>query len=394
MTGGSDTREAPAPRANPELIGHAEAEAVLRSAADEGRLPHAWLLAGPRGVGKATLAYRFARHLLAQPGAGTGEPQEPGLFGAAELPAAGTVAGEDEGEGAGLYLPPDDPVFRRVAAGGHPDLFTLAIGPDPKTGKPRKEILVDQVRKAVSFVRMTSAEGGWRVVVVDAADDLNPNAANALLKVLEEPPRHAVLLLVSHAPGALLPTVRSRCCRLALSPLPEAEVAGLIGGFEPDLGGDEALALARVAEGSVGRALELARSGGLELYGELVGLLSALAPGGERRSGRLDVARLHRFADRLARGGEGSAFPTASAFLIWWLARLVRAASLGRMPEEVVPGEREVMAALLARGSLARWLGLWDKVSRLLGGVERANLDRKQAMLAAFLEFEALVAAR
>ncbi len=393
MTAGSDRAEAPAPRANPELIGHADAEAVLAGAAREGRLPHAWLLTGPKGVGKATLAFRFARHLLARR-PGMGGPQEPGLFGAAELPAPGSAA--NEGEGAGLYLPPDDPVFRRVAAGGHPDLFTLEIGPDPKTGKPRKEISVDQVRKAVSFVRMTSAEGGWRVVVVDAADDLNANAAKALIKVLEEPPRHAVLLLVGHAPGALLPTVRSRCCRLALGPLPEAEVAALLGRFEPDLGDGDALALARLAEGSAGGALQLARSGGLELYGELVGLLSGLAPdaGGERRPGRLDVARLHRFADRLGRGGEGSAFPTASAFLIWWLARLVRAGSLGRMPEEVVPGEREVMAALLARGSLARWLGLWDKVSRLLGGVERANLDRKQAMLAAFLEFEALVAAR
>jgi DNA polymerase-3 subunit delta' len=395
MTAEAETAGVPAPRTNPDLTGQADAEAVLATAAGAARLPHAWLLTGPRGVGKATLAYRFARHLLARrPGLGADEPQEPGLFGEAELPPAGPEGGA--GEGTGLYLPPGDPVFRRVAAGGHPDLFTLEIGADPKTGKPRKEIAVQQVRKAVSFVQMTSAEGGWRVVVVDAADDLNPNAANALLKVLEEPPPQAILLLVSHAPGALLPTIRSRCCHLALRLLPEAEVAALLVRYEPDLDAAEALALARLAEGSIGRALELASSGGLELYGEVVGLLSALAPdeGGEQRAGRLDVARVHGFAERLARGGEGRAFATAGAFLVWWLARLVRAGALGRLPEEVVPGERAIMAGLLARGGLARWLALWDKVSRLLSGVESANLDRKQAMLAAFFELEAVVAGR
>ena len=241
MTEASESGPVPlAPQANPELLGHAAAEATLLRAFRSGRLPHAWLITGPRGVGKATLAFRFARFLLARGGPGGGAPD---LFG---------------GPPESLALDPGDSVFQRVAAGGHPDLRHLKRGINPKTGRPRKEILVDDVRLANDFLHKTSAEGGWRVVVVDPADDLNSSAANALLKSLEEPPAAALLLLVGHAPGRLLPTIRSRCCHLALGPLPEETVLDLLARHAPDLEDTDRAALARLAEGSIGRALDLA----------------------------------------------------------------------------------------------------------------------------------------
>lgn len=389
MTGTADADGPPPPRANAELFGQEAAERVLSGVATDGRLPHAWLLTGPRGVGKATLAYRFARFILAGGLSASGREAAPqaGLF--------GDTADENAGVGADMTVPPDHPVFRRVAAGGHLNLLTLEPQVAEATGKRRSDIRVDEVRKAISFLRLTPADGDWRIVIVDAADDLNANAANALLKALEEPPRQALLLLVSHAPARLLPTIRSRCCRLALSPLPEATVAELLARGSPSLSGDDTAALARLADGSIGRALELAESGGLELYEELVGLLQGLVPataGAEAAAARLDAGRLHALADRVARGADGGAFRAASELFVWWLARMIRAGSSGRMPQDVVPGEGELMAGLLARRSLAQWLALWDKVSRLLTRVESANLDRKQALLAAFLELEAVTA--
>jgi len=355
-----------APRANPRLYDQGEAEAVLLRAAQSGRLPHAWLLTGPRGVGKATLAFRFARWLLAGP------VQEGGLFGAAPPPTS-------------LAIAPDHPVFRRVAAQGHPDLLTLEPGINDKTGKARSEIVIEDVREAIQRLHLSPAEGGWRILVVDSADVLNRNAANALLKLLEEPAPRSLILLVSHAPGALLPTIRSRCCHLALAPLPTATVELLLAEALPELEAGEAIQLAHLAEGSIGRALALAEAGGLALYRELIGLLGTLP--------RLDIARMHGFADGFGRAKDDRSFATAMELLGWWLARLVRAGAAGELPQPVLPEETAVAQRLLAGGRLADWLALWEKLTRLVARTDRVNLDRKQVAMTAFLEIEALMAA-
>ncbi len=348
---------APDPNTNPILIGHAAAERAFLDAWDAGRLAHAWLLCGPRGIGKATLAYRIARFVLSGGGEG-------GLFGGASS----------------LDVPQDSPVFRRVASGGHADLKVIERGwSDDKQTKRRSEIVVEDVRGVGAFLSLTPAEGGWRVVIIDAADEMNRSSANAVLKVLEEPPRQSLMLLVSHSPGRLLPTIRSRCRRLSVKPLTEEQVIDLLQRYRPELNPEDAAALARLSEGSVGRALHLAEQGGLALYRDMVGVLQKLP--------RLDVPALHAFGDRVAKGGDGDAFRTVSELLVWWLARLVRVGG-GGAAAEVTPGEAEVMARLLGVGSLDQWVEVWEKVTHLFGRAEAVNLDRKQVVLNAFLLVE------
>ena len=358
-----DAPAVPPPNANPDLIGHEAAEETLRRGFQSDRLPHAWLITGPRGIGKATLAYRFARFVLAS---NTAEAA-PGLFG---------------DEPRGLDVDPESGAFRRVAAGGHPDLRSLELGLNPRTGRPRSEIPVEDVRAAGAFLRMTSAEGGWRIVVADPIDDLSRSAANALLKALEEPPARTLLLLVSHAPGRIPSTIRSRCCRIALHPLPEATVVQLLGRHAPDLAIEDRGALARLAEGSIGRALDLAAGGGLELFRELLDLLSEWP--------NLDVARVHAFGDRLGQRADSGAFRTGTELMTWWLGRVVRSGAEGQLLQEVVAGEGALTERLLARRPLAHWLGLWEKITRLFAQAEAANLDRKQVVITAFLEYEAV----
>ena len=347
---------APAPRKNPDLVGHEWAERRFLDAWASGRLPHAWMITGPKGIGKATLAFRIARFVLAGGGAA-------GLFDA--------IAPES------LHLAPDHAVFRRVAAGGHADLMTLERSVDPKTGKMRNVIIVDDVRRTGAFLNLTPAEGGWRVLVVDSADELNASAANALLKMLEEPPARALLLLVSHAPGRLPATVRSRCCRIALKPLVEQQLIPLLARYLPELGDGDRRALARLGEGSVGRALALAEEGGLELYRDVVSLLAALPS--------VEGAALHAFADRLARRGADEAFRTATGLVGWWLGHMIRdGARGGNWTPAVVPEEEGCAGRLFAAAGLDRWMEVWDKVCRLTAQVEGLNLDRKQVVLNLF----------
>src|ERR1700743_3461433 len=189
------------PRETTELFGHREAEAALLNAYRSGRIPHAWLIGGAQGIGKATLAYRMARFVLAH-----GNPRSDAASRAETL-----------------QIDPSDPVARQVATGAHGGLLTLERSLNDK-GVMRTVITVDETRETISFFGSTAAVDGWRVCIVDTVDELNPNAANALLKVLEEPPRQSLFLLVSHAPARALPTILSRCRKLMLRPLAVPDV--------------------------------------------------------------------------------------------------------------------------------------------------------------------------
>ncbi len=328
---------APEPRANPHLLGHEAAEATLLEAMRSGRMHHAWLIAGPDGVGKATLAYRFARRLLA------GVP---------------TTAEKD------LALEPTHPVFRRVAAGAHADLHTVERAYDEKRRRMRTQIAVEDVRRISTFMSLTPAEGGWRVAIVDGAEEMNQSSANALLKILEEPPRRAILLLVCAAPGRLLATIRSRCRRLRLDPLAPEAMERLLSIYLPEQGADERSRLVTVAEGSPGRALLLAQEEGLAIAGLVNEVLTAL-PG-------LKPTRAYAVADTLSRGE--TAFTNFMDLLRAGIAAAVRDVARGRADEE--------QSRLVALRPLDAWGDVWHALTRLQDETERFNLDKRQAVVA------------
>lgn len=321
------------PRATPDLVGHEDAARTLEAAARSGRLHHAWLFCGPPGIGKATLAWRFARWLLA------GMPK-------ADPP---------------LFVDPSSAVFRRVAADTHADCFTL----EPNTGErgTKRVLRIDDARDAVRFLTQTAAEGGWRVVLLDEAERADQAAVqNALLKTLEEPPPKTVLLLVCSAPQRLLPTIRSRCRRLDLNPLPAEAMDELLGRLLPETPKPERARLAALAQGSPGRAMALAEASGLELQAMVDRSLAALAKG--------DVPRDHALADRLAMDRTGGAFSIFFGLLRGAIATALREAARG-----------QAAPAWLARHPLADWAALWDRLGTLADDTERLNLDRKQAVL-------------
>lgn len=353
----------PTPRTATRLLGHEAAEKQFLDAWNGGRLSHAWLIAGPKGIGKATLAYRIARFVLAS-GGGAGDG---GLFGAPPPPAS-------------LAIAPEHPVFRRVASGGHADLRVIER-PEAVEGRTKRptEIPVDAVRTLGGFFALTPGEGGWRVVIIDAIDELNRSGANAILKLLEEPPTRSLLLLVCHSPGRILPTIRSRCRRLTLKPLDEAIVVELLRQQRPALPPEDAAAIARLAEGSIGNALALHAQGGLELYRAMIGLLSGLP--------RLDVPALHGFAQK-ATSDEDAARTTFALFLRWLTRAATASREGGAGGGDAVAGESELGRRLVAAAGLDRWLELWDKTTRSFGRAEAVNLDRRQVVLNAFLSVE------
>jgi DNA polymerase-3 subunit delta' len=329
---------APDPRANPILIGHDAAETMLAGAMRSGRMHHAWLITGARGIGKATLAFRFARRLL-----------------------AGVAPGDT------LALDAGNPVFRRVAAGSHADLLTVEREWDPKKRRLRGEIVVEDVRGIADFLRLTPAEGGWRVVVVDGAEELNRQAANALLKVLEEPPDRAVLLLVCAAAGRLLPTIRSRCRRLRLSPLADPDLSRLLATMLPDIAPDQRGRLVSLAEGSPGRALQLAEAGGIGIAETVEKLLEAV-PGLDADAAML---RGHAIADALGR--DEDVFSSFMELLRAAIAAAVRDAARGRADPE--------QTRLLGNRPLDAWVDVWHALTRLQDETEGAYLDKRQAIV-------------
>lgn len=340
------------------LLGHDAAERALLDSWASGRLHHAWMFTGPRGIGKATLAMRFARFLLAEGNRDAAETDD-GLFGDALTPSRPMPDS--------LHVSPENPIARRIAAGGHGDIRVMTRGTDPKTGRERNEIVVGDVRAVNDFFSMTSSEGGWRIAIVDSADELNRNAANALLKTLEEPPARSILMLVAHRPGLVLPTVRSRCRRLSLMPLTDADVIDVITRPHPDLAPADARILAALSDGSPGRALELVEADGVTLYRRLLSLMADLPD--------LSPHDVLALADAIGARGKEAAFNAFAALLSDLLTRVVR---FGAEGDERVPGEGEALARISGMTGLDRWIEVWEKSNNLIRQGNALNLDRRQ----------------
>jgi DNA polymerase-3 subunit delta' len=332
----------PAPEEQPAWFGDPSAERTLLDAYRGGRIHHAWLIGGPRGIGKATLAYRFARFVLAHP-----DPD-----------AAEVVEAHD------LAVPADHPAFRKVAARAHPNLLVMERAYDEQNKRFRTELTVPEIRRTVSFFGSTAGERGWRIAIVDAADDMNASAGNALLKVLEEPPARSLFLIVTHAPGRALATIRSRSRRLDLAPLtPEAISAALRGNGTAD---EATIPLASsLAEGSLRRAIVLAGGDGIEVYRRLTALLTGLPD--------LDVAAAHDFADSVSRRGDEDAWIGFNDLVAGWLNRRVRG--------EPEPDSAAALAPVVSRTPLERWAEVWENLRRSSAMADTLNLDRKRTVL-------------
>jgi DNA polymerase-3 subunit delta' len=324
-----------APRETTVLHGHAEAERALLEAYRGRRFHHAWLIAGPAGIGKATLAYRMARFVLAHP-----DPRTPAVQRATSL-----------------HVDTDHPVARRIAAQAHGDLLMLERTVNEKTNKLRQDIQVDDVRRTVTFFGSTAGEGGWRVAIVDAVDELNREGANALLKILEEPPRRAVLLLVSHSAARVLPTIRSRCRLLALRPLLAAEVAQAAAtAIGEDAEAANIKAAAAASDGSVRRALAMLDGEALDLRNRITALLERLPA--------VDPRALHALGDRLYNSDPATLAAFVDTVNAWLSARLAS-------------GEPD-------RARIARVAEIWERVNCSARDVETFNLERKPLVFNVF----------
>jgi DNA polymerase III subunit delta' len=337
------------PRDTAALYGHSAAESAFLAAHAAGRLHSGWLVTGPQGIGKATLAYRMAAFLLAAPAAGA-------LFGG---PAT-------------LDIPRDDPDAMLIRAGAHPRLCVIRRSTDDKTGRLRAQITVDEVRRLRNFFGLSAADGGHRVVIVDAADDLNPSAANAILKLLEEPPPGAVLLLVSHQPSRLLPTIRSRCRTLRCAPLSAADLAAALAQQGTESGAAEALAA--LAGGSVGQAIRLIAQDGLGTYADLVHLFTDLP--------RIDRPTAIRLAESCTGRGAEPRFAHLLDLLDLFLSRAARAGLMGEPSVQGAQGEARLLARIAPHDHAARaWAALQQDLSARARHGKAVNLDPASLIL-------------
>jgi DNA polymerase III subunit delta' len=328
------------PRATHALYGHAGAEAELLGLFRAGKLPQAIIIGGPEGIGKATLAWRFARFLANYP-----DPAAPAVQSAADLAS-----------------PPGSPASSRVAAMAYSDISLLRREWDSDKKKHFTEIKAEHARAATHVFQRSAGEGGWRICIVDCAEDLNAHSANSLLKIIEEPPARSLFLILAHRPAAVLATIRSRCRRLNLSPLGEADIAAAVkaaGEGVAERSQTEIAEAARAAGGSVRKALRrLSVKGGASIDG-LWRTLDGLP--------QIDWDTAHRIAEDAGRAGGGGEFQRFVETTLDWLhARSQRA------------------GASAAR--LAPYAEVWDKLRRAAREAEAYNLDKKPLVLLTFAD--------
>lgn len=323
------------PKRRGDLVGHAEAEQRLLQSYASGKLHHGWLITGAKGIGKATLAYRLARYILAHPD---------------HRDAAGQTS---------LHVPMESPVARRIISGGHSDLLVLQRAWVAKDKRVKSEISADDARQVTEFFQRTAGEGGWRICIIDAADDLAKESANAILKTLEEPPSRALFLLVSHSPGGLLPTIRSRCTRLALNPLDQSLVGNIVRALVPEADAAKRENAIALAGGSPGRAIDLINSNGAIAFRRFLDMAAQR---------HFDLGRKLQIGAIFAGRGTGDDFDIFGELLAGWTADQAR-----------------TLAAEGRGAALSRTHGTISEAFRM---VNAFNLDKRQAVMDALGRIE------
>ncbi|MEP0940117.1 MAG: DNA polymerase III subunit delta' [Rhizobiaceae bacterium] len=324
------------PQQSENVIGHEAALNRLFETYRSGRMHHAWLLTGPQGIGKATLALTFAKFLFSFPDRG----QLPDQFDASLI---------------------SSDIHRQVAQGAHPQMLHLTRPWDEKTKRFKTQLSVEEVRRTQGFYGMTAGAGGWRITIVDAVDDMNASAANALLKVLEEPPKRALFFVLNHATGRPLATIRSRCQQLAINPLAEDEVLKVLQHLGVQASNDDKARAVRLAEGSARRAVQLLESSILKDFGLFETMMQRRATGAGG-----DWTAAHKIADSLSRRGQEDAYHLFGDLVAAWMGAQVRLNQQSPLSE------------------LAGWADLWDKANRSSTLADAFNLDKKQVILSLF----------
>ncbi len=359
----------PPPRQASECRGHETVERELLNLYNEGRLPHALVFTGLEGIGKSTMAFRLARFLFKNGGGTAAAESSGGLFGD-PLPAARFES---------LAVKEDDPVFRQVAAAGHPDLLTIERPFDEKKGRRQLILPVDEVRKIAPFLRLTSAQtDGWRIVIVDDADSMNRASQNAILKILEEPPPRTILILVAHKAGLLIPTIRSRMRVISFSPPPNNIFSALLRHENPSLSDKDIGLLWSISGGSIGQGLRLAGEGGRAAVAGTVELLLTWP--------KWNWPGIHNLADNLSKSGQDDSLRAFSEILLWICETLLRAKAQGQEIPSFLPGGKALFL-LMEHYSLAGWIEICENLKSHFDTVSHAGLDKKQAVLGAFMIF-------
>ena len=351
------------PRHSNLCLGFDAQEKQILDLYESGQMPHALIFSGPRGIGKSTFAFRVARFLLKNGIKGVEE--EGGLFGDA-LPSEPLTT---------LNVAADDPVCSKVAAGGHPDLLTIERPIDPKKGTQKASLDVQTARKVAPFLRMTASDGGWRIVIIDDADTMNRNAQNALLKILEEPPKNTLLILIAHRLGAMIPTIRSRCRTLAFQPLEDAHMQTLLGKVTGGaLSSDEENTIIHMSGGQIGKAVELYEHGGLEALTELLGICAEWP--------KFSWVSVHHLADHIGKAGQERGYDAFEQAFLW----MVETITFARAREQSLPKplDQGVFASMMAHYSLEQWLNICENIKKHFEQTRFSNLDKRQAVLGAF----------
>lgn len=355
------------PAQNPLSFGFEEQEKALLRLYNTQKMPHALIFAGGEGIGKQTFAYRLARFLLAQE---ITDPAQDSMFGPA-----------DPVEAASFEIAPDHPTFRRIAAGGHSDFLNIERKFDEAKGAYKDSVEVAEVRRIAPFLRMTAAEGGWRVVIVNDADTMKRSAQNAILKILEEPPAHTLLILVAHRTGALIPTIRSRARVMHFSPLQIGDFEALLNRQGHYLGSSEVQALYTLAGASIGRALELIDQGGLDVMGKVITMF------GDYPEWRW--SQIHVVAEDLARSNNTHGFQMFRNVMEWIAAQMAVCKARGQALPAGPLASTGAFDSMMRNSSLESLMKICDTLKGHFEATERGNLEKRQAVLKAFSIFTA-----
>ncbi len=348
------------PRQSDFFVGHEQNEQAILNLINAGNVPHAMIFAGPKGIGKSTFAFRVARALFKN---GTSDSAQDSMFG--DMPAELT----------NLKVASDDPVFSKVASGGHPDLLTIGRAIDVKKGTKKNNLDVETARKVAPFLRMTSSDGGWRVVIVDDADTMNRNAQNAMLKILEEPPSNALLILVCHRLGAMIPTIRSRCRVLNFDALNKEELAALMTREVGNtLSEEDKVILNFLGQGSIGQAQRVISTGGIETANQVLGMLETWP--------NFNKVDIHHLSDQAGRAGQEGGFENIEAVFKNTFETLTFAKAKGEAL--VAPLNKDVYNKMLERYSLSDLTEFCDNLNTHFAQAKFANLDKRQAVVGAF----------